>query len=349
LSSNNPVRTTNEQTMAHHVNRSRKDRQGFMTTSHHPECSVARMRLLEGMLLKGDHMAMQYLVGMGLVGLGAGIAVNAVLGPLALGVIRFHNSPNAINQLIGGEIVSLVVVAPLSLAAGVLWMRGQKIAPVLALAPSLYALYTYTTEILGPEYGGRYPGNNEQFLPLHAGILALSAWVAAKAWAALEEGQLLMPRPHVRLTAAAALFVPSALFALAWMQQIVTFAGGERSQAYQDDPRLWWLIKALDLGLLIPATLVASIGLLRARPVGLKLAYGLTGFLACLTGSVGGMGAVMLWKGDPSASPMMLIIALAAALGLGGVATQLIRSYAVRNAPHEEHLLASPGLPMPTT
>nr|MDQ6905920.1 hypothetical protein [Chloroflexota bacterium] len=82
------------------------------------------------------------LVGMGLITLGAGIAANALLGPLALRVLHFHNSASGINQLIGGEAVSLVVVAPLSVAAGALWLRGQKAAASLALAPSLYALYT---------------------------------------------------------------------------------------------------------------------------------------------------------------------------------------------------------------
>jgi len=155
-------------------------------------------------------------------------------------------------------------------------------------------------------------------------------------------------RPRLRFTAAVALFVPSALFALVWLQQLAAFAGGERSQALGDDPRLWWLIKALDLGILIPAALGASIGLLRGNSVAIKLAYGLTGFLACLTGSVAGMTAVMLRKDDPSASPAMLVIALVTALGLGSVATQLVRSYGVRGTSHEEQPRAPSALRMPT-
>lgn len=111
-----------------------------------------------------------------------------------------------------------------------------------------------------------------------------------------------------------------------------------------DDPRLWWLIETLDLGLLIPAALGTSIRLLRGNPTRIKLACGLTGFLACLTGSIAGMAAVMLGKDDSSASPAMLVIALAAALGLGDVTTQLIRSYGTRS-PHEEQSFTSSGLP----
>ena len=137
------------------------------------------------------------------------------------------------------------------------------------------------------------------------------------AWGALEAGQLPIPHFRLRFVAAASLFVPSALFALAWLQQLAAFAGGERSQALGDDPRLWWLTKALDLGIVIPAALGASIGLLQGKSFGIKLAYGFTGFLACLTAAVGGMGAVMLWTNDPSASPAMLVIALASPSILG--------------------------------
>jgi len=45
---------------------------------------------------QGERMKSQHRVGMGLIVLGAGIAANAVLGPLALCVIRFHNSASAV-------------------------------------------------------------------------------------------------------------------------------------------------------------------------------------------------------------------------------------------------------------
>jgi hypothetical protein len=218
-------------------------------------------------------------------------------------------------------------------------MRRCKVAPALALAPSLYTVYTYTTLILGPEYG-RYPGNNEQFLPLHLGILALGGAIAVKAWSALGRAQPSMPGASLRITTGTALLVPNALFALAWIRQIADFLGGERSQAYRDDPRLWWLIKLIDLSLVIPASLVVGIGLLRRRPGAIKAAYGLSGFLACLVGSIGSMGAVQIVKGDPSASPAVVVIALAAALGVGSVTARLLRVYDTQVMPAAEHPVA---------
>ena len=264
------------------------------------------------------------LIGTGLVALGAGIAANALLGPLALRLLRFHNSPSGITQLIGGEALSLVVVAPLAVAAGVLWRREHRVAPALALAPAIYALYTYTTEVVGAEYG-RYPGNSARFLPLHLGLLALAGVIAARSSLALAAAPAPSPSTRLRIASATVLLVPNVLFALAWAAQLAAYAGGERSLAYQDDPRLWWLIKALDLGLVIPVCLAAGIGLLLRWPLALKVAPGLTGFLVCLVGAVGAMGLVQVAQHDPAASWTVVVVATLAALAEAGVTVWLLR------------------------
>ena len=74
-------------------------------------------------------MSPQRITGLGTVALGAGITVAAVLGPLVLRVIKFRTSANIENQFVGGEGVTLAVVAPLLVGAGVAWMRGHKLAP----------------------------------------------------------------------------------------------------------------------------------------------------------------------------------------------------------------------------
>jgi len=77
--------------------------------------------------------------GVGAILLGSGIAISAVLGLLALKVVKFRTSDSIENQFVGGEIVSLTVVAPALFGAGVLWLRGHRLAPALALGSALYA------------------------------------------------------------------------------------------------------------------------------------------------------------------------------------------------------------------
>src|SRR5207248_1475860 len=77
-----------------------------------------------------------------------------------------------------------LVAAPLAVAAGVLWLRGHRLAPVLALGPALYAVYTCTQAVLGPEYD-RYPGNNERAFPLYLTLVILGWAIVVRCWSEL--------------------------------------------------------------------------------------------------------------------------------------------------------------------
>ena len=60
---------------------------------------------------------------------------------------------------------------------GALAWRGRSAAPVLALAPALFSVYTYAQLILGNEYL-QLPGNVEQVFPLLLAMFLLAAGVA---------------------------------------------------------------------------------------------------------------------------------------------------------------------------
>ncbi|MEJ7838992.1 MAG: hypothetical protein WKF81_09260, partial [Thermomicrobiales bacterium] len=113
-------------------------------------------------------MNIDRLIGAGSIVLGIGISTAAVLGPLGLKIVRFRLSESLNTQFAGGEMASIALVAPVAIAAGVLWIRGHRLAAPLTMGPALYAIYTYTTVIFGQEYR-RYDGNVEQYLPLYAG------------------------------------------------------------------------------------------------------------------------------------------------------------------------------------
>jgi hypothetical protein len=261
------------------------------------------------------------------IALGAGIAIAAVLGPLVTGVIRFRTSANAENQFIGGEVVSLAVVAPVLVAAGVLWLRGSRSAPALAVGPALYAVYTYVTAVLGQEYG-RYPGNVEKYFLLYAALVAGGAAVAAMAGAALV-GMDLPPVPDgLRWFSAGMLLLIGAFFALAWLAQIRLVYAGEPPSEYEEGPALFWLIKLLDLGFLIPALVATGIGLLRRHPLATPAAYAMTTFVTCMALAIAGMAVAMEVKGDPASSPVMLAFVLPLAVVSAVVTAKLLGALA---------------------
>lgn len=266
------------------------------------------------------------LVGIGSIALGTGIAVSAVLGPLVLEVITFRTSDHLKTQFVGGEIVSLAVVAPAAIAAGVLWLCGHRLAPALALGPALYAVYTYTTVVLGQEYT-RYNGNVEQFFPLYAGLVAGGAAIAAFAWSQLGETAVPVPPDGLRRTLAGIFLGLGSFFALAWAQQIRLVVTGHPTAEYQEGPTLFWVIKLLDFGFMIPLLLATGTGLVRQHPVAIKAAYGLATFATCLAGSIAGMAIAMEVKGDPSAQPAMLVVVVPATIGLALATKRLLGSH----------------------
>jgi len=279
-------------------------------------------------------MTQSRLAGIGSIALGAGIAMSAILGPLILDVVKFRTSTNIENQFVGGEVVSLAVVAPVAITAGVLWLRGHRLAAPLALGPAIYAVYTYTTVIIGQEYA-RYDGNVEKFFPLYAGLVAAGAAISAHAWAQLNETAAPVPPNGLRRTVTGIFLVLGGFFALAWAQQIRLVYVGSPPAEYAEGPTLFWTIKLLDFGFLIPVLIAAGVGLARQQPTAIKAAYGLTTFATCLAASITGMGVVMLAKGDPSAVPAMVAVVASATAGLALLTERLLRSYVWgTNEPH---------------
>ena len=118
---------------------------------------------------------------LGLVAIGVGLAAVALLGPFAAGVIDYHVTETVRNQTIGLDAVSLLVVAPLSLLAALLVVRGHLAGAPLALGIGAYTTYMFVQYIVGPEYE-RLPGNNELLFPLYLVLFALGWLVGLAAW-----------------------------------------------------------------------------------------------------------------------------------------------------------------------
>jgi hypothetical protein len=255
------------------------------------------------------------------------MAASAILGPLALGRIVFRVSPSAESQLLGGEIVSLVIAAPLGVAAGVLWLRGSRLGPALGIGPALYGLYTYLQFILGPEYS-RYPGNNEAYFPLYV-ALTLLAWVlAVRAWMALDPLSVVQPSTLARRGLAWVLIILNVLFALAWLGSIAAVLGGTAGPEYTADPTLFWLVRTMDLAFVIPAALITGTGLLRGAVWATRSAYAVTSFQTLEVAAVAAMAAGMTLRGDPAASPPLLGMTALFTLAVGCMEVVWLRAAA---------------------
>jgi hypothetical protein len=235
--------------------------------------------------------------------LGGGAALVALLGPLVGDVIRYHASAGAVNQIMGGDVAGLVLVAPVSIFAGVLVWRGRLAGPVLALGPAVYALYMYSQLALGGDFV-RYPGNSERFFPLYLGLFILAGAIAIRAWTLIDIDRLPATRRWVDRTLGIFFLVMAAFLTLglhlpglidAWSDQ-------PTSVEYLADPVVFWLVKFMDLGIVVPGMALAGVGILRGRHWASKVKYVAVGWAALLGASVAGMAIVMQATGDPAAT-----------------------------------------------
>jgi len=276
----------------------------------------------------GKGMKSERMWGLGLILLGTCVAASSLLGPLVLEVIRFRVSASAETQLVGGEIVSLLIVAPMAIAAGLLAIRGHDLAPPLALAPSLYALYLAFSLVLGVDYA-RYPGNNERFFPLYWAITVLAAYSTLAAWAKLSRQEIPEPGTRLRWTTSGVLILLGVLLGLTWSKSIWdVLSGSNISQEYLGDPNTYWVIRLLDTAFVIPAALAAGMGLLMRRRSATRAVYGLLGFLMCEAGAVAGMAAAMAIRRDPFASVPFLVITAIGTVALAVLAACWLLLYA---------------------
>ena len=262
----------------------------------------------------------------GLILLGLVVAAAALLGPFVADVIHYRTSDTTLNQIIGGDAAGLVVVAPFAIAVGLLALRGHPAAPVLALAPATFVLYTYPQLIVGQEYL-RLPGNNERFFPLFLAGFVLAGAVAVSAWRAIDAERLPpTPRRLDRLTAAVLLFV--ALF-LAVGQHLGSLVDALRDTPtrveYISSPTPFWLVKLMDLGIVVPVAVAAAIGLLRHSAQARRPMYAILGAYTLLAASVAGMAITMLANGDPDSSVVTVAAFVLFALTFAALAVAVYR------------------------
>jgi hypothetical protein len=241
-------------------------------------------------------------LGWGLIVLGAGLAVNSLVGPLAGDLFELHVSETLRNQMIGLDAVSLTVVAPLSIVAGLLTLRGHVAGPVLALGVGAYTAYMFVQYTLGPEYLAR-PGDSELLFPLYLVLFVLGWVVALAAWNAVDVDRL--PRSPRRDRIVGRLVLPLLGF-LAFFRYVPALADAmsdtPQEAGYLAGPTFFWAIALLDLGVFLPATVAACVGLVRGARWAHKAMYTVVGWFALVGPAVAGMAIAMEANDDPNGS-----------------------------------------------
>jgi hypothetical protein len=257
---------------------------------------------------------------------GALITTSAALGPLALDVLHYRTSDSGLAQILGTDLTAVVLVAPLCVWIGRLAWRGHPAAPVLALAPAVFTVYVWTQLLAGNEFG-RLPGNVEWFFPLFLAVVGVGGAVAARASSMLRHSDVPSWGRWLERATGVLLLVVAAFVVVGIHLPSLIDALRANPSGYEvlSTPNAFWVVKAWDLGVVVPAALVLGIGLLRRRSWARTPAAAVLGGYVLLGCSVAAMGWSMLRSGAPDASVGLAMGASAIAAAGAGYAVALYR------------------------
>ena len=248
--------------------------------------------------------------GWSLMALAALLVLNSLLGPLLLGVVSYPISSSMTNQLLGLEVVTLILVVPWTVLAGALALRQDPRGPLLALGPTSYTTYMFVQYVVGPEYDAY-----SWVVLFHVGMVALSGGLALMAWSRARCASV--PSTSVRQRRRLSwLLLGCAAFVL--LRYLPAFIGALAREPIAAEFRgartFYWSIVLLDLGVVVPVTAAAAVALLRGTEAGQRAVYGVVGWFALVPPSVSAMAAVMLVRDDPHASATTLVLLFTATL-----------------------------------
>ncbi len=161
----------------------------------------------------------------------------------------------------------------------------------------------YTQLIVGQEYL-QLPGNNERFFPLLLALFICGEAVVVLAWRTVDARTLPpIPRRLERAAGIVLLFLAVFLvFGLHLPSLLDALAVQPSAVEYTSSPTAFWVVKLMDLGIIVPAAIATGVGLLRRADWARKGAYAIFGGYTLLSASVTGMAIVMSATADPDAS-----------------------------------------------
>jgi hypothetical protein len=257
-----------------------------------------------------------------------GLVLNSLLGPAFGNLIRYPVSATMLNQTMGLELFSLLVLAPLVFWIGLRAWGGHEAAAPLSIGPAAFGVYMFTQYVIGPEYT-RYP---PQVL-LHLAMFMLSGAILLLAWQQMRWLAPLAPRAGRLWSAVLGFLVIFVL--LRYLDPLVKMiqGGGLMGPEFAGDITMYWTIFFLDLGIVVPLTMATAVGLLQGMPWASRALYAVIGWFALVPLSVAVMSLVMLWNNDPFADVMTVVILVASAVVFGWLAFQLYRPLLRRRPP----------------
>lgn len=228
-----------------------------------------------------------------------------------------NNALQVVAEGVGWDVFTLVVAAPALLLAAIGVWRGSSRAALLATGLLGYVLYNHLEYAVTWAFGPLFPLFVILFAASLAGLIGFGALLAAegighrfserfprRSWAALSIGM-------------------SVLLTVMWAGRIVDALGSDIPPQLHGETTM--TVQALDLGLVVPVSLIIAVAALRRHPAGLVAAASFSVTFVAMAAAIAAM-MVSSWMvtGVPAIEPIV-IFGVACLLGMG-VSTRMLRS-----------------------
>jgi hypothetical protein len=184
------------------------------------------------------------------------------LGGLFLGNLYSQETSAWYAQCIGQDIIDLVVIVPALLLSALFMRKGSAQALFIWLGTMVYVIYCFAVHF-------------NAFFLVYCAVLGLAVYATIATTVAIDFSVLRSwfdERKSGRM-ASTFLFVLAVLFCLLWLKEIIpAVIRNEAPQAIQETGLPTNPVHVLDLSIVLPAFIIASILLRRKHPFGYLLA-----------------------------------------------------------------------------
>jgi|1186.fasta_scaffold09540_4 hypothetical protein len=253
--------------------------------------------------------------------LAAALLVNSVIGPLGADLVDYPITETLRNQLIGLEVLTVVLVVPWCVFAGIRALRDDPGSALLAFGPASYTLYMFVQYVVGPEYA-----DYRAVTLLHLGLVTLSSGLTLWAWGLSRSATLPVASARTERVYGAVMLGLALFVVLRYAGAVIgSFSSTQIPEEFASARTFYWSIYLLDLGLVVPGTIIGAVALLRSRRLGARALYAVTGWFALVPPSVTAMAVTMLVNDDPNASTVTVIALTIASLVFGTFALIVYR------------------------
>lgn len=241
----------------------------------------------------------------------------AVLLALASGVGLFtaglyRDAPGLVAQAIGQDVVTLIVALPALVISAFLTGRGSQRARLIWLGVLVYVVYTYASYAFGIRF-------NPLFL-VYVALLGISTYALIGGFLTTDSAGIKAAFGEHAPVRAVSIFLMAvvALFYLVWLSEALPASlEGTVPQSVQEDGTPTNVIHVLDMGLLLPALILAALSLWRRQPMGYTVAPALLANLVFLPLAILSMSFFQARGGEVTPIPMLALFGGLFAVSIG--------------------------------